>query len=182
MGTAVNCCPPSSSRYGQPGCGLHPEWPSQPRSWLLVPSGRFSQGSGFAIGQIALRRPAGLVRVKNVQEFSTPRIGTIFQERSGKLFTFEVSSVSVMTAWPKPLAWRKTRQRSWYHYRPKIGIPAGPLDSLVWARTAPPVVEGETEPPPIMEPYPPLDLAWRHWCDRIPVEIRNAIAPFHSRH
>jgi hypothetical protein len=33
-----------------------------------------------------------------------------------------------------------------------------------------------------MEPYPPWDLAWRHWCDRIPVEIRNAIAPFRSRH
>jgi hypothetical protein len=117
-----------------------------------------------------------------VQEFSTPRIGTIFQKSRGKLFSFDVSSISVMAVWPKPLAWRKTRRRGWYHYRPKITIPAGPLDAVVRIQPAHPGPDGEQDRPPVVEPLFPFELAWRRWYDRIPVEVRNAIAPFRSRH
>jgi hypothetical protein len=87
-----------------------------------------------------------------------------------------------MAVWPKPLAWRKTRRRGWYHYRPKITIPAGPLDAIVRIQPAHPGPDGEQDRPPVVEPLFPFELAWRRWYDRIPVEVRNAIAPFRSRH
>ncbi|SMP45985.1 PcfJ-like protein [Desulfonatronum zhilinae] len=55
--------------------------------------------------------------------FRPPDKGTVFKPEAGKLYQFNPGSIAVLRAWPKPLAWKKTRRRpGWVHFRPAISF------------------------------------------------------------
>ena len=137
---------------------------------------------GMPPGREAPQRRRGAV-----PGFDVPQNRTVFAPASGKLYVFTPASVEVRIGWPRPQAWRKTRRSPWWsHYRPDIRLPEGDLTSEI-ERISLPVEPSED---PGFEALTPAQKAGIRiaararldWYASIPVEVRNAIAPFPSRH
>jgi len=108
--------------------------------------------------------------------------GTVFNEETGKLYLFTFKSISVMFAWPKPMAWKKTLRSNptWIHFRPKISIPRLDIDARIRQLETP---GGENLLPVRVDISRPrrAELSRLRWYATIPAEVREIISNFPSR-
>jgi hypothetical protein len=112
--------------------------------------------------------------------------GTVFKVETGKLYIFTARSVSVLKAWPKPMAWKKDfRNQIWFHYRPMISIPNRNLDKYIEQLETPTDEYGQYLFPFCLPPGKASVLRkmrmWTQWYDTIPKEIRDYVSCFPSR-
>lgn len=125
--------------------------------------------------------------VRSVPGFEAPRNRTVFAPETGKLYLFDPSSIEVRIGWPHPQAWRKTLQAPWWsHVRPDIHLPAGDLSAALARAAEPPDPRSD---PGFASLTPAQQAGIRiaararvAWDASIPVHVRDAIAPFPSRH
>ncbi len=127
--------------------------------------------------------------------------------KNGKLYAFSEVRAVVVRGWPEMSAWTKTYRRpQWSRFRPKIDFSEGIIEatrSRHRFRPDRPILEDEPSPElpeagPQLE-FPDLDnpaalemkklreefekekQLVREYLGNVPVEVRNAIAPFQSR-
>ena len=91
--------------------------------------------------------------------------------KNGKLYLFTLHNVTVMRPWPSPLAWRKSRTRPWRMIRPSLDLPL--LESQ--DRLLP--EDGAAAPDWAVR----LQKVISGFRELIPLEVREAIAPFRWR-
>lgn len=118
--------------------------------------------------------------------FRASKRGTIFKAETGKLYVFRSGSISVMVAWPKPMAWKKTRSNpAWVHFRPEISIMRRDSKDRIRRLTMPADENGQLLLPfclpPEEEKTHRVELAWLQWYETIPAEIRDLVWAFPKR-
>jgi hypothetical protein len=138
-----------------------------------------------------------------MNEYRTSRPGTVFKPETGKLYVFRPDNISVMIAWPKPRAWRKTSSHpTWVHLRPTISIPERDIEGqihqletlgyvsrqLLLPFCGPPVPADENGQlflpccvPPRKVEFHGTGLAWLRWYATIPLRIRELVSRFPNR-
>lgn len=118
--------------------------------------------------------------------FAASRAGTVFRADSGKLYVFTTQGVSVMIAWPRPMAWKKTRERPvWAHYRPVIHLTRRDCDrrrrrEIARGRHSSQLQLPLDLPPPLAAP-PSKDTALQRWQETIPFDIADLVARYTQR-
>ncbi len=119
-------------------------------------------------------------------KYKASNAGTAFDPKTGKLYIFTSESASVMIAWPKPMAWIKTRSRPfWVQFRPNIYIKRKDIQDRIRRLEFKADNEGQlTLPffdPPKLSMADRTELSWLRWFATIPVEIRKLIRRFSTR-
>ena len=115
--------------------------------------------------------------------YNPPKPGVNYDSKTGKLFVFKPSSITVMKAWP-PLAWQKTRRKpNWSHVRPGIKIPCHDIEDHIRRITTTIDETGQLLLPLFMpdEYINFSELAWLQWFANIPFEIRDTACRFSKR-
>ncbi len=113
-------------------------------------------------------------------QFQKPKNGTVFKSETGKLYQFTPGSIAVLLAWPKPLAWKKTRRNpGWFHFRPSISIPDywGDRSKENKEKAAGSSFGKCTE----LARTGYVEQAWQQWFETIPEQIRAAVVLFPKR-
>lgn len=120
------------------------------------------------------------------QEYRPGKAGTVFKPETGKLYIFSGDGVSVLTGWPRPMAWRKTRSDGqWKAFRPEISIPRSDLDDRIRRLEFPADRTGQILMPFCLPPDQSranrTRLAWHRWSATIPPEVREVVGRFPQR-
>lgn len=116
-------------------------------------------------------------------KFKPPKPGVNYDCKTGKLYVFTSSSITVMKTWP-PVAWKKSRRKAnWTHVRPKIKIPCSDIEGRIRQLTTTVDEDGQLLLPFCL-PFEQIDyseLAWLKWYANIPIEIRDIVCRFPKR-
>ena len=80
--------------------------------------------------------------------FKAARTAMVFRPESGKRYDFGRFRISVMTVWPKPAAWEKTRNNPfWRYFRPDISYSFRSRDKRLFPSGETRVVQEFPSPP-----------------------------------
>lgn len=113
-------------------------------------------------------------------------MGAIFDQKSGKLYWYSYRTTEVWSPWPKPMAWRKSASdAAWRRLRPTLKLPKCNVDRKIQR-----ILESESRRPYRVqasnkdlaaEKAVGVKLHSLQWIQRIPDEVRKAVAVFPSR-
>jgi len=117
-----------------------------------------------------------------IEGFSLARPGTVFAPENGKLRLFKPGKISVLLAWPEPMALKKERScPNWVHFRPEISIPRGDIEGRIRRLETPADGGGQLLLRFCMSSKEKESCDWLRWYAKIPEEIRDLVSRFRSR-
>lgn len=121
-------------------------------------------------------------RVQGPWKRSTP--GVCF--RAGKLFDFRPGYIRVLAGWPRIQAWEKRADDPrWVGARPHVRVLSGDLAAAIERLRRPADSTGQLYLPKLVPPREDRTrrhrLAWLHWYDTIPGDLREVVAAFPER-
>lgn len=120
--------------------------------------------------------------VQGSWERSAP--GTCF--RAGKLFDFRRGYIRILAGWPRIRAWEKRADDPrWVGARPELHVPRGSLGEGLGRLSWPADPTGQLYLPTLSPLREDRDrrrrLAWLHWYDTVPGDVRELVAAFPER-
>ncbi len=114
----------------------------------------------------------------NNQAFISPsRLGTYFLPDRNRLCQFARSSILVVTLWPFPRAWRKTKKAGWIHSRADIQIPHCDCEKRIAVLHTPTAKDGQFLLPFLDSPHRAC-LSWLRLYNTVPSNVRELVSIF----